>query len=86
MRVPGQHENNSDRKEKISSKREDILDNTEPCQTKIRRASVVVDEQSWLSSGVEKSPFKRDYDHILKTRLTNYLQAYTLTGAACGTC
>ncbi len=38
MRVPGQHENNSDRKEKLSSKREDILDNTEPCQTKIRRS------------------------------------------------
>lgn len=44
-------------KRKLSSKREDILDNTEPCQTKYGAASVVVDEQSWLSSGVEKSPY-----------------------------
>lgn len=44
-------------KRKLSSKREDILDNTEPCQTKYGAASVVVDERSWLSSGVEKSPY-----------------------------
>ncbi len=85
MRVPGQHENNSDRKRKLSSKREDILDNTEPCQTKYGAASVVVDEQSWLSSGVESRPIKRDYDHILKTLRTNYLKFTTFTGVAYGT-
>ncbi|EGE1766187.1 hypothetical protein DMC46_14510 [Escherichia coli] len=29
--------------------------------------------QAWKSR-----PIKRDYDHILKTRLTNYLQTYNI--------
>ncbi len=73
-------------KRKLSSKREDILDNTEPCQTKNGAASVVVDEQSWLSSGgkvallnVITITFSRHYLQITY-KLT------TFTGVAYGTC
>lgn len=44
-------------KRKLSSKREDILIILNRARQKYGAASVVVDEQSWLSSGVEKSPY-----------------------------
>ncbi len=76
MRVPrGSMKITAIEKRKLSSKREDILDNTEPCQTKkYGAASVVVDEQSWLSSGVEKSPL---LNVITITFSRRYLQITT---------
>ncbi len=66
-------------KRKLSSKREDILDNTEPCQTKNTAQPVLLwtNNHGYLQAWKSR-PIKRDYDHILKTLLTNYLQAYDI--------
>ncbi len=85
MRVPGQHEITAIEKRKLSSKREDILDNMNRARQKYGAASVVVDEQSWYLQAWKSRPIKRDYDHILKTYLQITYKLTTFTGVAYGT-
>ena len=74
-------------KRKLSSKRDDILDNTEPCQTKIRRSQcccgrtimVIFRREKVALLNVITITFSRRYLQITY-KLT------TLTGAACGIC
>ncbi len=72
----------ANRKEKkLSSKREDILDNTEPCQTKYGAASVVwTNNHGYLQAG------KVALLNVIMITFSRYYyklpQDYTLTGAA----
>lgn len=87
MRVPGSMKITAIEKRKLSSKREDILDNTEPCQTKIRRSQcccgrtimVIFRRGKVALLNVITITFSRHYLQITY-KLT------TLTGAACSTC
>lgn len=74
-------------KRKLSSKREDILDNTEPCQTKIRRSQCCCGRTIMVI-------FRRGKVALLNVITITFSRYYlqitykitTLTGAACGTC
>ena len=74
-------------KRKLSSKREDILDNTEPCQTKIRRSQCCCGRTIMVI-------FRRGKVALLNVIMITFSRYYlqitykitTLTGAACGTC
>lgn len=74
-------------KRKLSSKREDILDNTEPCQTKIRRSQCCCGRTIMVI-------FRRGKVALLNVITITFSRRYlqitykltTLAGAACGTC